>query len=204
MKPIDKPTLLFIRHGENSANRDHRELPGWGDAEDSTLDPKGQAEIEAAANKVKDYPISHIYSSPLKRARQTAQIVSKTTGAPVTHAQSVGPWDYGVMTGQPDNEESRKVLQHYMSRPKLQVPKGESYGDFLQRFGGAVQKLRAGVEQNPSQAVAVVTHSRNLYPLKHILDGKSSIPVTGGYDPGSVMKVEFDPAAPDGFRMSKL
>lgn len=200
-KPVQKPTLLFIRHEETRMNK-QKLLRGQ---QNPPLNAQGLQAAKQTAQKVASYPLAHIYSSPLKRAHQTAQAVSDATNkTPITHADGLKPWDYGFLTGQPDNDENRGIMRHYQEHPDQQVPQGESYGQFLNRFGDAVRKLRDGVKQNPGRPVAVVTHSRNLYALRHVLDGKSSIPTHGGFPPGTITKVEFDDNRPNGFTMSKL
>src|SRR5206468_3641607 len=65
-------TLYLIRHGENTANLtrefSHR-------AVDYSLTPKGMLQAQQTAEYFKTRRVDAIYTSPLKRALETAQIV---------------------------------------------------------------------------------------------------------------------------------
>ena len=89
--------LLLVRHGESRFNAERR-WAGWEDH--SPLTALGEAEAQAVANRLAtEGDIVELYASPLLRAWQTAQIISKTLGiAPVPqemicavcHARSSG------------------------------------------------------------------------------------------------------------------
>ena len=73
--------VYLVRHGENPANLlkqfSHRLV-------DYSLTPKGIAQAEQTAAFFLDKRIDAIYSSPLKRARKTAEIIGAALGLPVT------------------------------------------------------------------------------------------------------------------------
>lgn len=204
MKELSKPTLLFVRHGSTVLNEPGNEkLRGMLDPK---LDDDGIKDAHRAAEKVAEYPLHHIYAGPLKRTMKTAQIISKHTGAAITPTPALDPWDYGEMTGKPVNKENLDKLTAFQEKPTQTVPGGEAYAEFYKRFADAVDKATQYVHSNPSKALLLCTHSRNLYPLKSILgDQTKPIPVhEKTYEPGSVWKVEFNPAAPYGFTMEKI
>ena len=75
-----KPTtLLLIRHALNDWVGD--KLAGW--TPNVHLNDKGWAQARALAQRLADQPIAAVYSSPLERAVETAQIVA---------AQSLRAW----------------------------------------------------------------------------------------------------------------
>ncbi|MGZ0230419.1 MAG: histidine phosphatase family protein [Acidimicrobiales bacterium] len=63
--------LLVIRHGQTewSAAGRHTGLT------DIALTEQGRGEALAAANTLADWSVDHVYSSPLRRARETAELV---------------------------------------------------------------------------------------------------------------------------------
>lgn len=63
--------IYLIRHGE-TANADQHALNGHFDVE---LSQKGEAQIRAVAEALKDSPIQAVYSSDLKRTRASAEII---------------------------------------------------------------------------------------------------------------------------------
>lgn len=66
---------------------------------DVPLDAVGLAEASALGQLFKTVPLVAIVSSPLKRARATAQAVSETTGAPMTVEPRLVDRDYGEWDG---------------------------------------------------------------------------------------------------------
>ena len=75
--------LILVRHGHtplNGAGGDER-LRGWLDI---PLDEQGLQEAVETAQRIAHYPVTAIYSSDLRRARQTSQILSKISKAAVT------------------------------------------------------------------------------------------------------------------------
>src|SRR5947209_9362517 len=72
-----KQTLLFIRHGQTTWNVEHRlpgQLPGV------TLNDTGRKQAARLADALHILPISAIISSPLERARDTAEIIAQARG----------------------------------------------------------------------------------------------------------------------------
>jgi probable phosphoglycerate mutase len=72
--------VYFLRHGESEAN-----VRGVFDGQglNSELTNLGQKQAELAAQELVSINIEGIYSSPLKRARKTAEIVSEAIGYPL-------------------------------------------------------------------------------------------------------------------------
>ncbi len=69
-------TLIYVRHGQSEANL-ARVFAGHTDV---SLTELGQRQAENTAKFLKDYPISAIYSSDLKRSMQTAAPTARDTG----------------------------------------------------------------------------------------------------------------------------
>jgi broad specificity phosphatase PhoE len=203
MKPLAKPTILFVRHAEIADNKEKR-LPGW---QDQPLDAHGEAEAQKTAAKVAEFPVKHIYTSPLKRSAKTAQIIAKKIGVSVTPTNGLLPWNYGEIAGKPDNEENRAKLDALQKNPETKAPGGESFADYAdRRFFPTVAKMREYVKKNPSHALVASTHSRNLLALKHALGDKSKpVPVDKHAFPNaSIWKAEFSDNYPNGFKLTEV
>lgn len=203
MKNLPNPTIFFVRHGEIADNKNDI-LPGW---RNDALDSKGVAEASKAADKLTDYPIAHIYTSPLKRASQGAAVISKKTGAAVTPTEGLLPWNYGDIAGQPNNAENKKKLETYQNSPDTKTPNGESFNEYSSdRFFPAVDKMRAYVKAHPDAALVASTHSRNMLAVKHALGDKAApISVDKSQVPNSsILKAEFNDKFPNGFKLSEV
>ena len=80
---------LFLRHGEVENKKDifYGSLPGF------KLRKKGEQQALSAANYiVKNFEIKYIYSSPLLRARQTAEPLAQILGIEVTVTNNLIEW----------------------------------------------------------------------------------------------------------------
>lgn len=202
VKPLSKPTLIIVRHGETPMNASN-ELRGW---DNPPLDEVGHTQAHKAAESIRkmDVPIHHIYSGTLDRTKQTAAHVSASTGVKTSEVEGLNPWDYGDLTGQKETHENLKKVKFFQNRPNIKTPHGESYKDFTDRYGKVLKGAKDYVHNFPEKALVLVTHSRNLYPTKNLLDGKSKIPVKDkeNFGPGTVHKIEFDETG--GFKMRRV
>src|SRR5688572_17675796 len=68
--------LLLLRHAETDWNRQRR-YQGWTDTD---LSPVGRGQAEAVARLLARQPLAAVWSSPLRRARDTAAPIAAATG----------------------------------------------------------------------------------------------------------------------------
>jgi len=73
------PNLVLLRHGESQWNLENR-FTGWVDI---PLSPKGENEAHQAGEKLKEYKFEKGYTSVLRRAIDTMDIVFKNHRAKV-------------------------------------------------------------------------------------------------------------------------
>lgn len=66
--------FYFVRHGQTDWNKVNQELC---DQDDISLNEAGLIQAANASNKINKLGITKIYSSPLMRAKQTAEIINK-------------------------------------------------------------------------------------------------------------------------------
>lgn len=93
--------IYIARHGETAWNREFR-VCGRTDLE---LTERGIEQAHLLAQEVEKYNITHIISSPLKRALQTSEVVSEKTGIPVTVDDRLIEQDYGSFEGVSGKDE---------------------------------------------------------------------------------------------------
>jgi broad specificity phosphatase PhoE len=72
-------TILLARHGETQWNLERR-WQGWADP---PLNDTGRAQAQALAQQLRDTPFDAVYTSDLRRAHETAEIVAAPHGVPV-------------------------------------------------------------------------------------------------------------------------
>ena len=88
--------LYFARHGESEANV-LREISNRG--QQHRLTEKGQQQAQASAAELLPAAITAIYTSPLLRAVQTAEILSQALGVGFEVTDALREYDCGILEG---------------------------------------------------------------------------------------------------------
>lgn len=88
--------VIMVRHGQ-ARNNVERTLAGRMDG--VPLTPEGVRQAEHAARMLASAGVSAIYSSPIKRAAETARMISEECGVPVTVDERLTEIDMGKFTG---------------------------------------------------------------------------------------------------------
>ena len=114
--------ITFVRHGETAHNRDGR-LQGRVDLE---LSEKGLDQAARAAARFSDSKVDRIFTSPLRRALQTAAAIAEVCGAEIEIDDRLVELDYGEWDGRPLDEIRPARASGWMSDPTFAPPGGES------------------------------------------------------------------------------
>lgn len=137
-------TLFFARHGESEANITHV-FANRGDGPDLT--PLGRSQSEALARRLESFGITEIHSSPLARARQTAEPIATLLGLPVIVDEALREYDVGELEGQANPDAWRRYAE--LERRWLidrewhaRHSGGESYHELSLRFGSYLDRVR--------------------------------------------------------------
>jgi 2,3-bisphosphoglycerate-dependent phosphoglycerate mutase len=181
--------LILVRHGHtplNSVGKEER-LRAWLDV---PLDTDGMREAAELAQTLAGLAITAIYSSDLKRARQTAEKIHASTKAALFTTAELRPWNLGIFGGQL-LREIIPFLDLLKENPNLSAPNGESFRQFYERYSRRLCELLRIAEDAPGDIVAV-THVRNLLAAGTILvHGEAQqVPVQGGPSTGSLTAIE--------------
>jgi broad specificity phosphatase PhoE len=91
---MNRPQLLVIRHGQTEWSRTGRHTGRT----DVPLDEQGRAEARDAARTLDGWNLARAYTSPLLRARETAELVEPACGLVVD--PDLLEWDYGEYEGE--------------------------------------------------------------------------------------------------------
>jgi broad specificity phosphatase PhoE len=167
MSSPDKPlyTFVFVRHGESVGNVESR----WQGQSDYVLTEKGRAQARALAQRWKSEGVRFdlIISSPLLRARETAEILGSALNAPVELDPILMERHIGEMEGLTAEEVRKKPHPPYMT-PYDPIG-GEGEGDWA-LFLRAGQALHALVRRTPGSYL-IVSHGGLLNQLMHAIIG---------------------------------
>lgn len=98
--------IYLMRHGETKWNK-RSKLQGQVDI---PLAPKGIEQAEMTSEGMKDIPFDHIFSSPLKRAYKTAQVVRRDRPIEIVRDDRLKEMSFGTSEG--------KIIGKIMANPQ--------------------------------------------------------------------------------------
>lgn len=87
--------VVLVRHGQTESSR----RLAYSGRSDVALTADGREQARAAAARLAGSGIDAIFTSPLSRARDTAQAIAAATGAPLTVDERLTEVDYGAFEG---------------------------------------------------------------------------------------------------------
>ena len=154
--------LLLVRHGQTEANRLGRYL-GRADLD---LNDRGREQAAALATALPKPDI--VVSSPLRRARQTAEMLA----SPIEIDERWIELDYGELDQQPVGQLPADFHARWRADPDLAPPGGEPLSALWSRVHAACEELATRAE---SSVVIVVTH---VSPIKAAIGWALGMPAT--------------------------
>jgi len=153
-------TLLLTRHGSTPRSEPEQHL---GQRIDLELSEGGRAAAEALGRRLEGVELARIIASPLRRARETAELV--VPGASVELDDRLMEMDYGRWEGLTYEQilardgDARRIWE--ADPASLACPDGESGSDVARRVRSWLEELIewAGVEGGVDQQVLAIGHS---------------------------------------------
>jgi broad specificity phosphatase PhoE len=151
--------IYLLRHGATSANREvPYRLQGRGS--DRPLDEIGRAQSEAASRALAHVSLAAVYSSPLLRAIQTAEVIAGPRGLRIVAVPALIEGDVGRWEGRTWDEVARidpELHAAFLADPgHVPYPEGESFADVGRRASPALLEIAA---RHRAQNVAVIGHN---------------------------------------------
>ena len=147
--------FILVRHGQTEWNRD----PRFRGRADLPLNETGLRQAQAAALSLKRAPVWALYSSPLQRTIQTADIIANELGLAVQSLDGLIDIDYGGWQGLSVEEAEKRdgeLYRMWVETPHLvRFPEGESLDIVRQRALAAVDEVCGA---HPGQTVILVSH----------------------------------------------
>lgn len=163
---MEKFTIIFLRHGESEANL----LDIFQGQSDTSLSKRGHAQVVQLAKRwlKEDIHFDTIISSPLVRARQTAEIIGDILGKKVELDPIWIERDTGKLTGMNRKEASNTSYFYDFFTPYQGMGEtGESDFDLFLRAGKALTSLI----KRPAGSYLVVSHGGILNQVLHVILG---------------------------------
>ena len=149
--------IVFARHGESTANTG-RIIMNRGYSHGLT--EKGRAQVHVLADRLEGSGASVLYTSPLKRAVESAQILGDRLDLSYTVASALREFDCGVLEGRSDKraweEHARIFREWYGEENEGYAPSGgENLFAIRERFRGFLGMI---ARNHPSDTVICVGH----------------------------------------------
>jgi broad specificity phosphatase PhoE len=150
-------TLLLARHGESDWNRARR----WQGHADRPLTDLGRRQARELAERLADVELDAVFSSDLRRASETAEIVARSQGLDVTTMPELREVDVGSWSGLTRTEAEERFPEAYVrwTAGAEGWDDGETYEELAARVVGAVHEI---AEDLPGDRVLVVAHGGSI------------------------------------------
>src|SRR5689334_9034949 len=148
-------TLLLARHGETDWNREGR-WQGWADP---PLNATGREQAAALAEQLRAVPFDAVYSSDLRRARETAEILAAPHGAEVVLDAGLREIDVGSWSGLTRAEIAERF-------PGGERPDGETHAEHGARVREAVTRI---ARAHPGGRILLVGHGGTIRSIHDVI-----------------------------------
>jgi broad specificity phosphatase PhoE len=150
-------TLLLARHGESDWNRSRR----WQGFADRPLTELGRQQAEELADRLDEIELDAVYSSDLRRARNTADAVARRKGLAVRTTTALREVDVGSWSGLTREEVEASFPDAYARW--LRGAEGWTDGETYEQLGRRVVKtIREIAADHDGERILVVAHGGTL------------------------------------------
>jgi len=176
-------TIYFVRHGQTEWNAIERMQGRW----NSDLNELGRRQADQNGRLLRGLGVQTLLSSPLDRARQTAEIIGKYVDLPVQLDERIVEWDCGEWSGHlvadvmerwPE-EWAALLADAFHYRP----PGGENYADLFERARPFVDE----VSSLDLSSIAIVSHGMIGKVMVSLLLGLNEDETLAIYQPNDVV-----------------
>lgn len=161
--------ITLVRHGETDWNAQHK-LMGRADI---PLNSKGIAQAHELVKELADTPFDAIYTSPLLRAKQTADIIGSAFHMPLFERTDLFERNYGTLAGSSWAEVAERHTDNARDLDQQQQYDytafgGERAAQVQERLEHFLAELKSGSAKCP----LVVCHGGIIRMLQHLIHGR--------------------------------
>lgn len=167
--------LYIVRHGETDWNKSHK-VQG---RTDIPLNDYGRRLAEETAEGMRDIPLDLAYTSPLLRAKETAQIILKGRNIPLCEDDrlqeiSFGSYE-GLFCGGQNADEKGEAFNRFFNDTANYIPPedGESIPCLYERTGDFLREMKER-EDLADKSILISTHGAAMTSLLNRIRGNLS------------------------------
>jgi probable phosphoglycerate mutase len=175
--------IVFVRHGESEWNATSR-MQGQ---LESDLTARGRQQSQINARVLAELGIQALYSSPLARAKQSAEIINQQLRLPIRYDPRIKEWDCGDWSGERYEDVQTRWVEEWAAyqadRFHYRGPNCENYPDMIARVGPFLDELR----RSSAQRIAVVSHGMIGRVMVSTLLGYDEQATLGFHQPNDVL-----------------
>jgi broad specificity phosphatase PhoE len=159
-------TIFLARHGESDWNVEKR----FQGHSDRPLTERGREQAHALADLVGAEKIDAVYTSPLSRARETAEIVAARAGLEAVALPELREVDTGNWSGLSRADVEARFPEGFARWRSggSGWENGESYDEMAERVIGALRKI---AEDHPDGRVLVISHGGPIRAIHAAAEG---------------------------------
>lgn len=167
--------LYIVRHGETDWNK-KKLVQG---RRDISLNAYGRHLAEETSEGMKEYPIDLAYTSPLSRARETAEIILKGRNVPIYEEQRIQEISFGSYEGMSCIDKTRKEnleFQKFFQDTGNYIPPtgAESVEQLYERTGDFLESLIRD-EKLKEKKILISTHGAAMTAMLNRMKGSLSV-----------------------------
>jgi len=174
----DVTRMILIRHGRTQANKEAR----IGTLDAIPLDSGGREQAEKVSERLKEFHISNIYTSPILRTKETAQIIANNFKLDVIIREELKEYNFGVISNLTWDEVRWQIpdvfrdMEGWLQMGAVQdrerpiIPEAENFKEFEKRLLNFRDYI---LDNHPGQVIAAVTHLSVIKGYMAILFGGS-------------------------------
>ncbi|HEX2045072.1 MAG TPA: histidine phosphatase family protein [Gaiellaceae bacterium] len=146
-------TIFLARHGQSDWNAARR----WQGHADRPLNEAGRAQADALAERMDEIDLDAVYSSDLRRARETAEVVAGRKNLPVQALRDLREVDVGSWSGLTRAEAEERFPEGF--RRWLDGGPGWEDGETYEEMSARIERaVRAIAAEHPDSRVLLVSH----------------------------------------------
>ena len=154
--------ILFVRHGETDWNK----LGIMQGHLDTHLNETGKKQAENLKSYLEHEPIDLIICSPLKRAKETAEIINKGRNINIILDDRIKERDFGEFEGTFASDFDFNSFWSY--KKNIEYKKAENIKYFFDRIYGFINSIK---NSYPEKNILIVSHAGVSIPFKCYFDG---------------------------------
>ncbi len=181
--------IYIIRHGETDSNKVNKLM---GQRVDESLNQEGIRQAEELSENLIGQHFDIIFTSPLKRALETAQIISEKIKVPILEKKELLERDFGTLSGKSWDEMSKGVSD---DSPDFKKQDFEQYYNYRPYGGESVEDVKERllifideIKNNYSDKKVLIIAHGGILKLAHFLFKEDKLEAT----PANASLYEFE------------